>query len=75
MKTQIAKLIERIHVVAGYERAATCARDCLLEWEAGGNKRLKEVMGAWESFAVEKESNDGHTDTTRHGAWVPVIPL
>ena len=75
MKTLIAQLIERIYAVAGYERAATCARDCLLEWQDGGDGRLIEVMEAWERFAAEKESNEGHTDTTRHGAWVPAIPL
>ena len=75
MKTQIARLIERVHAVAGHERAATCARDCLLEWDAGGDGRLVEVMEAWERFVTEKEPNDGHSDTTRHGAWVPAIPL
>lgn len=64
MKLLIVKLIERIPAVAGYERAATCARDCLLE-----------VLAAWERYATEKETNDSHTDCNRHGAWVPAIPL
>lgn len=75
MKILIVKLIERIHAVAGYERAATCARDCLLEWQEGGDARLLKVVEAWECYATEKEANDGHTDCNRHGAWVPAIPL
>lgn len=75
MKLQITRLIERIQFHFGYERAAVAARDCLLEWEERGDAGLKETIEAWNRFADEKERGDGHTDTPRHGAWVPAIPL
>jgi hypothetical protein len=75
MKLEIAKLMERIQSVFNWERAAVAGRDCLLEWEQRGDAGLRETIEAWNRFADEKERGDGHSDTTRHGAWVPAIPL
>jgi hypothetical protein len=75
MKLNIVKLIERVFAVAGYERAMTCARDCLLEWDRGGDEQLTAVMQAWEDYVSAKEANEACTDTCRHGAWVPAIPM
>ena len=75
MKLEIVLLIELLYKKCGQERALTAARDCLLEWENRGDAGLAETIAAWKRHADEVEKGDGHTDTTRHGAWVPAIPL
>lgn len=71
-KQELADLIKQVATEVNTERAAVCAVDCLLQWKAG---YLVETIEAWKRFLKEKQNNEGHTDTQRHGAWVPAIPL
>jgi hypothetical protein len=64
----IADLVKRVACKAGFERAAVCSVDCLLQWKEG---LLEDTIVAWDGFLVK---DDGVT-SNRHGAWVPAIPL
>ena len=64
----IADLVKRVAGKAGFERAAVCSVDCLLQWEDG---LLDDTIVAWERFLVKDEG----IISNRHGAWVPAIPL
>lgn len=69
---QIANLVREVAMSMGYERAAICAVDCLLQWKLG---LLNETIEAWSRFLKEIANQEPHTDTQRHGAWVPAIPM
>lgn len=71
-KEEIANLVKLVAKACGYESAAICAVDCLLQWRDG---QLDDTMKAWGRYLDETRRGDGHTDTERHGAWVPAIPL
>jgi hypothetical protein len=72
LMAQIAELMERVHAKRGWERAAVAGRDCLLEWDERGKNGLIETMEAWDDSILPDSQQ---TDTERHGAWVPAIPL
>lgn len=71
-KEEIAALVQAIARECGHERAAVCAVDCLLQWR---DEQLDETIAAWRRWIIEKRNGDGHTQTERHGAWVPAIPM
>ena len=70
---EVVDLMEVFYVgMEDHERAATCARDCLLQ-SIGG--KLGVTISAWKRYIREEQSKEPHTDEMRHGAWVPAIPL
>jgi hypothetical protein len=73
---KVGQLIERVHSVAGYERSTVCARDCMYQWDVGGDELLEQTIQVWNERV--KDISNGETsfcDCERHGAWVPAIPL
>lgn len=71
-KIRIAYIVRRVSIEKNFERGVICAWDCLHQWELG---LLDETILAWERYLNEIKSGEGHTDTLRHNAWVPAIPL
>lgn len=67
----IAEVVKKVSVSCGYERGAVCAVDCLLQWKAN---ELPQTLQAWLRHIDETQWHESHTDTQRHGAWVPAIP-
>lgn len=74
-KYGLSILIRRVAAECGYERAAVCASDCLLQWESGGDKLFDDTYSAWERYLVEKIGGQPHSSCNRWDAWVPAIPL
>lgn len=72
---EIVGLLEKVTDALGYERATVFARDCLLQWDTGGEVWLMCTLEAWERYLDEVKNNGCHTDENRHGAWVPAITL
>jgi len=69
---RIVQIVELVDGALGHERGVVCARDCLLQWEAGF---LDQTISAWERYLQEIKDKDGHSSENRHGAWCPAIPL
>lgn len=68
----MADLIQRVEKQAGNERASKCGYDLMHAINDGTTGDIRKV---WERFLAEKSRGEGHTDTERHGVWVPAIPL
>jgi hypothetical protein len=60
------------HPKFGWERAAICAVDCMLQHQEG---YLKDTIKAWLRDISDAEKDNGRCSCHRHGAWVPAIPL
>jgi hypothetical protein len=68
----LAYLIKAVARVAGVERAAVCAVDCLKQRAVG---QYDETVAAWQRYLQEVHAGGGHCATMRYGVWVPAIPL
>ena len=71
-KLLLASLVRRISTELGDAYGATCAVDCLWQWEEG---LFQETYDAWCSFLKENTGKIGIGGllTQRHGVWAPVI--
>ena len=76
IQLQLAELIEAVAKKKGYRRSVVCSRDCLREWNRVGVGRkgrsyMVKLMHEWQQSLV----GDSHSETERHGSWVPAIPV
>jgi hypothetical protein len=73
----LISIMERLYQIdkCGPSKTAMCARDCLYQDIEGGKHLLNETLDAWDGYIDDVLANRGTTETERHGAWVPAIPL
>ena len=74
IKREIAALVKSIALEHSYERGAIAAVDLLLQWQES-KKLYYATRDAWLRDMEQRRCGGIHTDTLRHGAWVPATPL
>lgn len=66
----MAAMIRTVTTTVSDERGAVCGHDLVMQLRDG---QLPDTVDAWRRYLRELRDGASHTDTVRHGAWVPAL--